>query len=595
MPGKKYYFWRHYAGKKLLWPVIVLSVFSLIIFLRLVQLQLVQGSYYLNRADRNRIHYSYIRAPRGEILDRRGEVLAGNRPNYSLYVSLEGLTDAHKKEIARILQELTARSVEDTMQRFASIERGREGSAVLFRHLSRDEIITIEENHHRLPRVFIQTNPIRKYPQGESISHFTGYIGEINPSELQRMMRYGYRMGDIIGKTGIEKEFEHYLMGRRGYRKIEVGVIGRHRKILEEVEPQIGSHIVTTIDARLQRTAAEAMGENHGAVIAMDPGTGEILVWLSSPGFNPEEFTVALEPARARDLFADPMNPLFDRVIKGQFSPGSVFKSVVAMAALESDPASSEIEYNCTGSIEIGFDRRVFRCWKEGGHGRVDMKQAIAESCNVYFYQTGLRVGHDKIVNMSRRAGLGARVQKLLSGEMPGLIPSSSWKERTVREIWYPGDTANLSIGQGYILVTPVQLLRLTSLIACEGRYREPYGVRMIVSGDGKEVKKFDSPATQKAEINPEDVLFVKNALREAVQYGTGASIRFYGVGAETGGKTGTSQNPFGDDHGWFTAFAPVDNPQIAIVVLVEHGGTGSVSALPVAAAVLREKFRTGS
>ncbi|MGM0567996.1 MAG: penicillin-binding transpeptidase domain-containing protein, partial [Elusimicrobiota bacterium] len=444
MPSKKFYFWRQYGGRKQLWPSVVLISLWLIMFTRLVHLQIIRGSYYLNRAERNRTHYSYVQAPRGNIYDRRGELIAGNRPNYSLYVSIEGLRAEQAREIAFKLDELTGRGRENILRRLAELRGKRGVSNILFRHLSREEIILIEENHHDIPRVFIQINPIRKYPFSEGLSHFLGYVGEISAGELRAKKKYAYMLKDIIGKTGIEAEYDLELRGQRGYRIMEVSVDGSHRKVLDEKKPVQGKHLVTTIDASLQEAAFKAMGDDRGAVVAMNPKTGEVLTWLSTPGFDPQEFTVTFSRERVRDLFENPLNPLFDRTIKGQFSPGSIFKTVIALASLKEDPDSFETEYTCRGKIEIGFDRREFKCWKEEGHGSVDMTEALAQSCNIYFYLTGLKTGHENILEMARQVGLGKKVQDILPGEKSGLLPSRDWKRKRFGEILYPGDTANL-------------------------------------------------------------------------------------------------------------------------------------------------------
>ncbi len=591
MPGKKYYFWRQRRNQKLLWPTVVFILCWTIIVFRLVHLQLIMGNYYLNRADRNRIHFSFITPPRGEILDRRGIQLAGSRPNYSLYITVEGLKGAHAEDTASVLEEITSRSKKDTLRRLASLKGSRKGAAVLFPHLSRDEIISIEENSHRLGWVFIQKNPIRKYTLGEGLSHFIGYVGEINRQELEEKRKFGYRLKDIIGKTGIEKEHDLHLKGRPGYRKTEVGVDGSYRKVLQEVSPQIGDHIVTTIDMRLQKSAASAMEGQRGAVAAMDPYSGDLLIWFSTPGFDPHEFTVTLPLRRARDLLEDPLSPLFDRVLKGRFSPGSVFKTVVALAALENEFNPGELQVECRGSMLIGYDRRVFRCWKEEGHGKVGLKEAIADSCNIFFYRLGAETGAEKILETARKMGMGERVQKIFPGESKGLLPWPEWKRERFKEIWYPGDTANLSIGQGYILVTPMQLLRLTSIIGSGGRALEPRAVKMVVSGnESGDVEVFPS-SRERTLFNPENIGIIREAMLESVEYGTGSSMKYYGVNASVAGKTGTAENPLGPDHSWFISFAPYENPEIAMVVLVEHGGSGAAAALPVAARILREKF----
>ncbi|MEA3507157.1 MAG: penicillin-binding transpeptidase domain-containing protein, partial [Elusimicrobiota bacterium] len=343
------------------------------------------------------------------------------------------------------------------------------------------------------------------------------------------------------------------------------------------------------IDWELQQAAYDMMGDRAGAVLAINPQTGEILTWLSKPGYNPEDFTLPVSPLQAETIFNDPLHPLFDRNIQGEYSPGSLFKIVTALAALESGKASADTEYECNGFIRIGYDRKIYRCWKNRKHGILDLKGAITNSCNVYFYQLGMATGGKNISDMAFKMGFGSKSQDIFSYENTGLIPTAEWKSEKFKQIWYPGDNANLAIGQGYVAVNPLQLLKSFSAVAAGGKVYAPRLVKMILSPAGEIIRKTEPVLEKKLDISEENLAFVRDSLREVAESGT---AKYLNLDLDIAAKTGTAENPHGEDHAWFAAFAPVEDPQIAIVVLVEHGGYGSVSALPVAREMLKVKFR---
>jgi len=588
MPGKKYYFWRTVNPNRLKWAKLFLAAVMSVFTLRLFQLQILQGNYYYSEAEENRIQYYNIPAPRGRLFDRNGLELAGNQPSYSLLISPQGLSNIERERIIGEIQKLTARPAKELKKNLEEVYKYPFGVVNIASYLKRDEIIKIEENMHHLPGVTVQIEPRRRYRYGENGSHLLGYIGEIDKRELAVLKGFGYKMRDRVGKFGLEKVYDRVLRGRDGYRKVEVGAGGKHRKVLSTLKPQIGNDLLLTLDWELQQAARKTLGDRPGAVVAMNPKTGEILVWLSQPGFNPEDFTMPLTKEKADRIFNNPLHPLFDRVIQGQYAPGSIFKIVTAVAALESGEFSKETSYTCNGFITIGFDNKVYRCWKNKKHGQLKLIDAIANSCNVYFYQLGMAVGPERIKAAAENFGLGKPSQKIFSREKSGLIPSPEWKKKNFGIGWYPGDSANMSVGQGFVLVNPFQLLRLVSTVASEGKIYRPYVVKMIISPEGRVIEKNSPKLERELNISKETFEIIKTAMKGVVEYGT---AQWLNLPLKVAGKTGTAENPAGDDHAWFACFAPYDDPEIAIVVLVENGGYGSTAAMPVAREILRTRF----
>ncbi len=557
-------------------------------WMRLFQLQVIKGDYYWKSAERNRIQYYHIPAPRGRIFDRNGTKLVGNQPRYSLYVALHGLSNEEKDNISAKICELTGYHKNDILKKFKTKDILPFKVIKLISHLDQDKIAKIEENSHNLQQTSIQVEPRRKYPFGKNGSHMLGYIGKINKKNFNKMKKYGYKLKDKIGKCGIERVYDKLLRGRDGLQEVEVGVTGSHKRIINTQLPAIGNDLLLTIDWDLQKIAKDTLGDRAGAVIAMDPSTGEILVWLSQPGINPEDFTIPLSEDKAREIFHDPKHPLFDRVIQGQYAPGSLFKLITSLAALEDNVLNIEKEFTCNASIMIGYDRRVFRCWKNKKHGKIKLQDAIANSCNVYFYQLGMYVGMDKIYKVAKKMNLGEYSQDIFDKEKKGLIPNNKWKRQHIGAGWYPGDTANMSVGQGYVLVNPMQLLKMISAIAMEGKMYSPYILKMVIDSNRNIIEKNIPRLEKDINISSDIFRYIKEGMRRVTEYGT---AQFLNLPLEIASKSGTAENPSGDDHAWFACFAPINKPRIAIVVLVENGGYGSVAAMPVAREILREKF----
>ncbi len=509
--------------------IFVLSGFSLLI-LRLIYLQVISEEKYKLLAKRNCVKAKILRARRGKIYDRNGVIVATDKISYWV-----------KKD--------------NEVEKNASFKR----------------IAFYEEHIDSFP-VDIEIRPHRWYPFSYVFSHPVGYVGEVSREELQPP----YILGDVIGKMGIERFYEEFLRGKRGYSYVIVDATGKEiAPYPEYIPPSAGKDLVLTIDSRLQRFAYNLI--DRGVIVAASPRTGEILCYISKPSFNPNSVSVYIRDT----LFA-----MWDRVACGTYSPGSVFKIITAACALEEGIADENTKVFCSGAMKIG--RRYFKCWST--HGEVDFYNAIVKSCDVFFYKLGLKIGFDELTKFARKMGFGKKVGIDLPYEGSGFIPDRSfYREKYGRRVW-KGDVANLSIGQGEILCTPLQLLQFFCAIANNGKTKRLHLVKKVKSGNrifcSINVQDYELPLSEST------IQFLKSAMEGAVDkpYGTGHLA--YIPGLSVCGKTGTAENPLGKPHALFCAFAPRDSAEIAVVVVVEHGGMGGVKAAPIAREVIREYFR---
>jgi penicillin-binding protein 2 len=428
-----------------------------------------------------------------------------------------------------------------------------------------------------------------------------GYVGQINAGELKVRADLGYRIGDYIGKMGIEKELDAELKGRDGFQQMEVDSLGRGIKVLSSIPPIPGHSVTLTIDLALQQAAEDALAGLAGAVVAIDPRDGSVLAAASSPPLDPNQFSHGLSQEEWGSLSGDPRHPLQNRIIQAQYPPGSVFKIVTAIAALETGAVTPQTSFTCRGALRYG--NRDFRCWKKSGHGEVSLHRALVESCDVYFYQVGLKTGIDEIARYARALGLGSGTGIELGNEAAGLIPDSAWKRRARGEPWYSGETLSAAIGQGYDLVTPLQAALLAASVANGGTVYRPRLVRRVVDGDGNVVRESAAVVERTASLGAETLAAVRRGLWGVVNEGggTGAAARIAGLGVA--GKTGTAQvvrmPAKGErqsaaarqikDHAWFVCFAPEGDPKIAVAAIVEHGGHGGSESAPIARRLLYE------
>ncbi len=568
----------------------------LVLLTKAFHLQVVKGDYYWERAKDISIRQYQVRPPRGRIFDRNGVPLAINRPSFNLYLVPGYLSKGDISLLLNSSAQYLALKREKVKEKLSKGQGSPWLPILITRDLSQRELALVEERPWLFPGTMVIAEGKRYYPHGSLASHVLGYLGEVNEEEL----RHGdYYSGDMIGKSGIEKEYEGLLRGVPGWEQWEVDAHGRKRKLVDSAKAVPGYDLYLTLDIRLQQKAEELLKDKSGAIVALDPRNGDVLAMASSPGYDPNIFVKGITPKDWDLLSHSPLHPLQNRCIQGLYPAGSVFKIVVALTGLETHKVKPADEVFCNGGYY--FKGRVYHCWKKGGHGEVDLRRAIVESCDVYFYHLGHNVGVDAIHRYGSLLGLGAKTGVDLPGEKGGLLPSSSWKKRVLKQIWFPGETLSLAIGQGYLQVTPLQLALMLSRVVNGGMKIRPHLLFGVAKG-----KKMDPLKREKVERLPFkrwNLAFLKEALEGVVEdpHGTGRAARVPGI--RVGGKTGTAQVValqedaqegreklplHWREHAWFVAFAPVDVPKIVVSVLVEHGGHGGSAAAPLAGEMIK-------
>lgn len=594
--------------EKLPWRLLPLRLFLVFFFLlflvRLFSLQIIEGRKYLNLSEGNRRRYEYLPAARGVIFDRFGEVLVRNAPAFKIVwtaASAEGTAAAKSDLAAARAAHLLGLSLESIKEKVQEAGREGEGEVVLRRGLTRDEAVEMEKtlSYEELPLAVAVDNR-RDYLYDEVLAHVLGYLGEISSDELRESVGENYHLGELVGKDGLEKVYEKYLRGKSGRRLLETTAKGAISRELRRDEPYAGNDLTTTLDLSLSRKAYDILqeavsktGASGGAVVAQDPRNGEILISLSYPSFSPGLFTANLPQIDYQRLVSDPRKPLFDRTIAGAYPPGSVFKLVTAAAALQEKVVDANTAILDKGAISVGSF--IYRDWKEGGHGLVKIRQALAESCDTYFYVIGggydsqMGVGPEKIAAWARRFRLGTLLGVDLPGEVKGLIGDPEWKKRVKGENWYIGNTYHMSIGQGDILTTPLQINGLTAALANGGTLYRPHFLAKIQTADGTLVKEAAPEILAENLLSGANVKLIREGMAGANEPG-GTAYPMQGFPLKSGGKTGTAEFEIaGKTHAWYTAFAPYDQPEMALTVLLEGGGEGSRDAAPVARKILEE------
>ena len=570
--------------------------------LRLFYLQITSNEHYSTLSQENRVRVVPTPPTRGLIYDRNLKLLADNKPSYQIEV-IPVQVDDIKKVVAEIkqfveLEEHHIKKFYDDVRRKQAFE-----SIPLKINLTEDEVARFAVNRHRYPGVEVTARANRFYPLSGVSSHALGYVGRINVEEVKKLDKQNYSGTSHIGKLGIEKYYEDALHGEVGYQHIEINAQGRKLRVLETVPPTPGSDLILTIDSRLQKIAQESLGDRNGSVVAMDPVTGEVLVFVSTPTFDPNLFVNGISRKQYSLLRNDPERPLFNRALTGQYPPGSTIKPMLALAGLHYGVTWAEKTMYAGPFYQLPGHKRKYRDWKKGGHGRVDMFKAITQSCDVYFYTLANELGIDRMSEFLSKFNLGAKTALDTWGEAKGLVPSQEWKRGMYGQPWYPGETIITGIGQGYMLTTPLQLAAATSALAMRGQGVQPRFLRAI-RNQGSVEEMASATAMQYIEVSNEyywDQII--SAMVDVVHKPNGTAFRI-GKNAKykIAGKTGTAQ-VFGleedeeyeeeniakklRDHGLFIAFAPVDDPKIAIAVIVENGGSGSGAAAPVAKIVL--------
>jgi len=576
-------------------------LFVLILFVRLWYLQAVRGAYYYEQAENNRIRPVKIRPPRGIIYDRNGRPLVENVLTFDISLVPEDTLDldATIKKLSSITK-VDQNSIRQALEDASSIRTKYE--PVKIKEEAPWEEVTIVESHQDdLPGVIIEPEHRRHYPYGGMASHQLGYIGKV--SQLQRKLEQT-DIGLLTGQGGLEKIYDKLLRGTAGKRMIQVNAAGRKVKDLGIEEPKLGKDIYLTIDLDVQQAAEESLGSRTGSVVAMDPNSGEILAMVSHPNYDPNLFPRGIAPKDWTRLTNDPSHPLYNRAIQSVYPPGSTFKILVALAGLETGIINPEEKVTCNGFIKSG--KQTFRCWIKHGHGPVAFHEALVESCDVYFYTMGERIGFDRISEYATKLGLGNLTGIQLPDEKPGLIPTPDWKKKRTGESWYPGDSYINSIGQGFVLVSPIQAVRMMSAVANGGHIYRPVLIKQSRDRETGAVKPFPLERGRDAHLNPKTLEVLRHALAGVViePKGTGHAART--PTATVAGKSGTAQviaqkipgkklTEKTQDHAWFVAYAPVENPKIAVAVLVEHGGHGGGAAAPVARRVIEEYLKNAA
>ncbi|MBP7336200.1 penicillin-binding protein 2 [Niveispirillum sp.] len=569
---------------------------------RLYYLQIVESDRYKVLAEDNRISLRLVAPPRGLITDRFGVPLAVNEQNFSTIIVSERAGDVQQilDEVGKLipLTEADERRIQRDIQRSRSF-----APITIKENLTWDQVAAIEVNLPDLPGVSIDVGQVRSYPFGEALSHVLGYVGAASEKDVEGstdplLTLPGFR----VGKGGIEKQYDQALRGAAGNRQLEVNAVGRVIRELSRDAGQPGREVALTIDAKLQHYMHQRLSaEESAAAVVMDVHTGGIQALCSSPSFDPNQFAMGIGYEAYQALLKDERTPLINKVIAGQYPPGSTFKMLTALAALESGIINADHRVSCGGHIELGSHR--FHCWRRGGHGTLDMVGALMNSCDVYFYDIAGRIGMDRIAEMARKFGLGGKVGLELPGERPGLIPDPKWKRQALKQPWHQGETLIASMGQGYVLTTPLQLAVMTARLA-SGKAIQPHLLKSI---EGQFTETTEWPAIDVKADNLAVVVKGMNAVTN-VPGGTGYRARINVPGMEMAGKSGSAQVrrismaerstgvrandalPWRErDHALFVAFAPVQAPKYACAVIVEHGGGGGAVAAPIARDILLE------
>lgn len=593
--------------KKIRFFVILVVVAFLCLWMRIWYLQILKWQYLTGLSEHNRVRMVTLPANRGIIKDRNGETLVSIRPAFNLYLTPEDVRDLDSS-----LDKLSQRIFLDREKLKKKMIQSKSFEEVLVKgDISRKDVAFVEENNMNLPGIHIKAEPLRNYVFNDLASHTLGYLGEISRASLENYKDPNYKQGDFVGKNGLENIYESILRGDKGYKEVEVDVAGRELKALRKLPPESGNNLTLTLDVRIQQELEKLMTgtpekKMSGSAIVMKVHTGEVIAITSKPSFDPNKFSAGISPQNWEALVKDEWHPLQNRSIHGQYPPGSTYKIVTALAGLEEGVIKPGTHIFCPGHFKLGRGR--YRCWKKSGHGSMNLFNALVQSCDVYFYTVGHRLGIDTIAKYAKRFGLGSSTRLGLSQEKQGLIPTTEWKLLNKKEPWQLGETISASIGQGFNLVTPIQQVSLIAAVANGGFLLRPHLVKRIEAPEGKIRKEFYPEIVGQLGVNPDHMDQVRLALRDVVNgaKGTGKKSRLKNI--IVSGKTGTAQvvrmksneelekGEFTPvryrDHAWFIAFAPYEKPEIAVAIIVEHGGHGGATAGPIAGKIFKKYFQ---
>jgi len=582
-----------------------------ILLAALWSVQVMHGEHYGNKQDVQSLRRIRIPAARGQIVDRNGVVLANNRPSYDIAIYLDQLGRVSKKtDVVRVAQaNLGALSATlglpiTLADRDVRIhyQRRRPLPLPVWRDLRPETVAAFAERASNLPGADLIVMPVREYPQGSLAAHLLGYVGKAgqDDSDEEELEKFYYYQPDSVGRQGVEKACDEYLRGSPGGRTIRVNPAGRIADDLGEKQAELGGRVTLTIDAKLQRIVEEALAHTHlsagkelrGAAVLLDVRTGEVLAMASLPSFDPNIFNPGTPAQTVHAVLSDPAKPMWNRAIGGGYPPGSTFKTITLLAGLESGAISPQDTVACSGSIQIGNWHRLFNCWEHAGHGRLDADGAIKHSCDVWFYVEGMKTGVDAITKTAAEFGLGQATGFDVGREEFGLVPSRAWKWTQRGEKWWDGDTAQLSIGQSFLLVTPVQMACVAATFANKGTCLRPFVVKRIETASGQIVHESQPEVRARLKASPQQLEIVRHAMLSAAQGGTagGAAVKGMSIAGKTGtAEYDTKQGRF--KRAWFMGFAPYDEPRYALSVLIEDADSGSHTAAPVAGEIFARMF----
>jgi penicillin-binding protein 2 len=573
---------------KLIYQIVAAAIVSLVIVLWYTQI--IMGEKYASLARNNRIRRIVINAPRGLIYDRNGVLLVDNRPSFDVQ-----LIPNEVKDLARAadqLSEILGETKKDIVKKTKLGGYLPYLPITIARDVGIDKVTIIEEQKPLIEGVSVQVNAVRNYIYNDYASHLIGHVGSISRDEYNRLKEFGYLSQDTIGKMGVEKAYDKELFGFSGGQQIQVNNKGFKDKVLSSKDPVRGTDVYLTIDKRIQDVLEAELAGKTGAVVAMDPRNGNILGYASRPGFDPNVFLKNRAGSEIAQLFRDSAKPLVDRCISGVYSPGSIFKIVVAMAALENKVLTGKTRLYCSGNFFLG--PKEFKCWRAKGHGTLDVTQALKYSCNVFFYRTGVLCGSTALSNMARKFFFGEKSNIDLTPSKAGTAPNAEWKREVIKGPWVGGDTVNFAIGQGYMLVTPIQIVSMIATVANGGTIYKPTIVDKMVKPWGETVVSHPE-VRGNLNASPENIATVQTGLFKAVNERDGTGGNAWLPYVKVSGKTGTVQYGPKDNkktHAWFAGYAPSTDPEIAVAVLVEAAGSGGVNAAPIAKKVIEQYFR---
>lgn len=575
-----------------------------VLFLRLIFLQIIMGDEYHRLSLNNSIRLQSIDPPRGRMYDRNGDLLVDNRPSFDVNITLKD-AEPLQPTLDKLALHLKT-PAEALMSQIKQTHGVSAYSPLLIRQdVGRNTLASIEANKFDMPGVSVDVNLRRHYLRQRQAAHLIGYLSEISPHELKSGTYPDCRSGDLIGKFGAEKVYENFLRGKRGGRQVEVNANGLVVRILKTVEAEPGHNVYLTIDQDLQQRTEMLLNGVVGAAVAIEPATGKILALVSSPSFDQNSFVGGITRAQWDSLISNPFRPMSNRAIQGEYPPGSTYKIITALAGLQEGVIDENTVFHCPGHYRFG--NRIYRCWKRGGHGKVEIVKAVEESCDVYFYQVGQRLGVDRLAWYAKAFGLGSPTGVPLDHEATGLIPTAAWKQKRTGVPWQEGETLSIAIGQGFNLATPVQMAVLAAAVANGGHRYQPLILDSVKLVDGQILQKNEPKLIGKLPVSSANLALVKLGLWKVVngEHGTARGSRLADI--EMSGKTGTSQvisrkvSESMDEedipahlraHAWFIAYAPSEKPTIAVAVVVEHGEHGSGAAAPIAKEMIKTFLR---